>query len=147
MTDGAGTPHPTTAGTALPLPRYQSHKVVEALKIDHVEDQGQRGAILFPVDTRYPAFRVSSEYVAKHQPRAGYYWVRYSDNYESASPAAAFEEGYSLIHPDMREWANAPGSGPLEAAPRVEDTSPAILEQLPIEPLPPQADTDPDLHA
>jgi hypothetical protein len=44
---------------------------------------------------------VTAEYVAKHAPRAGGYWVRYApyddSAYQSYSPAAAFEEGNTLI--------------------------------------------------
>jgi len=40
---------------------------------------------------------VSAEYMAKHTPRAGGYWVRYEDGYESFSPATAFESGYVRV--------------------------------------------------
>ena len=38
----------------------------------------------------------SAEWVFKYAPHVGGYFVRYKDGYESYSPAAAFEEGYSL---------------------------------------------------
>lgn len=37
------------------------------------------------------------EYMQKHQPRAGGYFVVYKDGYESWSPAEAFEEGYTRV--------------------------------------------------
>lgn len=38
---------------------------------------------------------VSQEYFNHHTPEVGGYYVKYSDGYESYSPAKAFEEGYS----------------------------------------------------
>jgi hypothetical protein len=35
----------------------------------------------------------------KPTPEAGWYLVRYANNYESFSPAQAFEEGYTLLIP------------------------------------------------
>jgi hypothetical protein len=34
---------------------------------------------------------------SKPMPEVGWYYVQYPDGYESFSPAAAFEEGYTLI--------------------------------------------------
>lgn len=94
------------AQNANPLPRYRSHKTVEALKIKAIlnadeglpntEDSGER--ILTFEDEGYQAcaFAVSREYMQKHKPQVGGYWVRYSDGYQSWSPAEAFEGGYSL---------------------------------------------------
>ncbi len=100
MTDADVTQAPITAETPLALPRYQSHKTVEALKIEQIiyGDHGG-GATIHPADTRYSPFKVTAEYVAKHGPRAGGYWVRYEDLYESFCPAKAFEEGNTLIVP------------------------------------------------
>lgn len=46
----------------------------------------------------YSPFEVSREYLDKHQPEAGGYYVRYADGYESFSPASAFEKGYTRIY-------------------------------------------------
>ena len=54
------------------------------------------GATLVPEDSHYAEFTVSREYLFKHKPIAGGYYVRYKDGYESFSPALAFEEGYAL---------------------------------------------------
>ncbi len=78
------------------LPRYRSHKTVWALKISHVLTEGQGGgAILTPEDNRYVPFKVSGEYMMKHKPEVGGFYVVYEDGYKSFSPAAAFESGYT----------------------------------------------------
>ncbi len=88
-----------TAQLELPkYPKYRCHKEVHALKIKLIvisEDTGQ--GVITPEDERYSAFVVSSEYVAKHKPQCGGYYVVYEDGYKSWSPAEAFESGYSLI--------------------------------------------------
>ncbi len=37
------------------------------------------------------------DYMRKHQPKIGGYFVVYKDGYKSFSPAEAFEEGYTRI--------------------------------------------------
>lgn len=84
------------AGGQVEMPRYRSHKDVWALKIkDVISNDG--GTMLVPEDSGYSAFAVSGDYIRKHQPTIGGYYVRYKDGYESFSPAQAFEEGYTLI--------------------------------------------------
>ena len=89
------------------LPRYQSHKIVHALKIKSIlfdsmaakfiNRETDGSAMITPEDDRYMSFRVEAEYVHKHQPKVGGYYVVYDDGYESWSPADAFESGYTLI--------------------------------------------------
>jgi hypothetical protein len=102
------------------LPLYQSHKKVWALKIaaiesveqpcicssrtflrpdcpDHGIDDSVEGAEMTPAEKGYAPFRVSREFVLKHKPKVGGYFVQYSDGYKSFSPAQAFEEGYTRI--------------------------------------------------
>jgi hypothetical protein len=55
------------------------------------------GALLEPADMSGPSIPVNAEYLQKHKPRVGGYYVRYADGYESFSPAQAFEEGYTLM--------------------------------------------------
>ncbi|MGH2362046.1 MAG: hypothetical protein ACRDGM_16090, partial [bacterium] len=74
------------------LPRYQCHKRVRALKIAAID-----ACIITPADDRYAAFEVPQEYLAKHQPQPGGYYVVYDDGYESFSPAQTFEQGYTRI--------------------------------------------------
>ncbi len=99
------------------LPQYQCHKKVWALKIVHIEritagyllhvddrtettEQGlQRALAAATGDTRtfWHPISVSEEWVSKHSPQTGGYYVRYEDGYESFSPAKAFEDGYTRI--------------------------------------------------
>lgn len=83
------------------LPRYRSHKEVQALKITGVLPN-PRGYELHFGDAWVPV-EVPVEWVAKHaggrdvEAMAGGYFVVYADGYQSWSPAAAFEGGYRAI--------------------------------------------------
>ena len=79
------------------LPRYRSHKEVWALKIDSITPLDDGSATIVPLDHTYEPMSVSEEYMRKHQPRVGGYWVLYADGYQSWSPAEAFEEGYTKV--------------------------------------------------
>lgn len=81
--------------SAREMPQYQSHKKVWALKIKQVELRPADGHIIHPADEGYGPFEVSDEYVQKHNPQAGGYYVVYADGYTSWSPAEAFESGYA----------------------------------------------------
>lgn len=97
-----------TAPTA-EMPRYTSHKEVQALKIAAIEFDVDKAraegretdatAIITPAEPGYAPFKVSAIYVHKHAPRAGGYYVVYRDGYQSFSPSEAFEEGYTRIAP------------------------------------------------
>jgi len=94
------------------MPRYRCHKDVWALKIQSVEtnlptieelektlagnDDAPGGFLKFE-DPGYGVRAVSTDYMRKHKPVAGGYFVVYKDGYESFSPAEAFEEGYTRI--------------------------------------------------
>lgn len=90
------------------MPRYQCHKRVWALKIKSIEmridttSSSESGppsysALITPEEAGYAPFEVSVEYVAKHKPEVGGYYVVYDDGYKSFSPAKAFEDGYTLM--------------------------------------------------
>lgn len=89
------------------MPRYQSHKQVHALKIATInfdrdaaqaeERETDGSATITPAETGYAPFKVDHEFVHKHKPQAGGYYVIYEDGYKSWSPADAFEAGYTLI--------------------------------------------------
>ncbi len=79
------------------IPLYRSYKTVRAFKIEAVIPRGKGHAVLIPVQEDLPHVEVSEEYLIKHQPKAGGYYVRYKDGYESWSPAEAFENGYTLV--------------------------------------------------
>lgn len=85
------------------LPIYQSHKQVEAIKIEKMIalDNGKVRLI----SPKAEVFAdVEAPYFMKHNPQIGGYYVRYKDGYESWSPAKAFEDGYTDISkPQPRE--------------------------------------------
>lgn len=77
------------------LKKYQSHKVVEAFKIKEVI-----GIKL--MDEQGRALYVDIDYLEKHRPREGGYFVKYEDGYQSFSPADAFESGYTELPSDNK---------------------------------------------
>lgn len=94
------------------LPRYKCHKEVWALKIASIQaarpdgpchvtaeesEETDGSAMITPTDDRYAPFHVSREYMLKHKPEVGGYYVVYQDGYQSFSPARAFESGYIRI--------------------------------------------------
>lgn len=88
-------------GASREMPRYKCHKEVWALKIQGIEREpyGNAGVryTLVPLDIQYAPFEVSQEFMDKHSPRVGGYYVVYKDGYKSFSPADAFEDGYSPV--------------------------------------------------
>lgn len=89
-----------------PLPKYKSHKEVWALKIKSIqldselarkENRETDGGASITPEERFLPIKVNHEYMRKHNPQVGGYYVRYKDGYESFSPAEAFEEGYTLV--------------------------------------------------
>lgn len=80
------------------LPRYECYKRVYVLKIKEIMRVPSGNAFvthfIVPEDWHYSPFEVSLEYITKHSPEAGGYYVLYDDGYESFSPAKAFEDGY-----------------------------------------------------
>ena len=85
------------------MPKYECHKQVWALKIAELRRTGSEneesdgGLIIVPADGGYGAFKVDRDYVAKHKPQIGGYYVVYADGYKSFSPAEAFESGYTRV--------------------------------------------------
>lgn len=83
------------------MQRYRCHKVVQAARIFSLAPQGDGRAVAKwenpAAQDGHDVVMLPAAYVAKHQPVVGGYFVRYEDGYESFSPAAAFESGYTLI--------------------------------------------------
>lgn len=81
------------SGAVLPL--YQCHKQVRACKIEAVAN-GPAGWEIIPTDRALDAIKVTPNFVERHAPRPGGYYVVYRDGYTSYSPAREFEDGYTL---------------------------------------------------
>lgn len=90
------------------MKQYRCHKIVSAMLIAAVHHDMSGGGALdshaaegAPLNGAEPcdAVRVgvSAAYMLKHRPQAGGYYVKYEDGYESFSPAATFEAGYTLL--------------------------------------------------
>ncbi len=79
------------------LPLYQSHKIVGAALIAGVFGRDDGTFSLTFADERISPRDVTGEYVEKHKPEAGGYFVEYEDGYQSWSPAKAFEDGYTPL--------------------------------------------------
>ena len=79
------------------LPTYTCHKQVWALKIENVSTERRmdgKNTLTF-YDRKYKNLEVSQEYMKKHRPHAGGYFVVYKDGYYSFSPSEPFESGYT----------------------------------------------------
>ncbi len=76
------------------MPRYKCHKEVHALKIAKIARCSTGRAEITPEDDGFAPFHVDCEYMNKHEPQVGGYYVVYADGYVSFSPATAFEAGY-----------------------------------------------------
>lgn len=81
--------------TPQPLPVFVCHKKVQAVKILSRGMDGESQHVLYPAADLDP-IPVTVEWLEKHVPKVGGYFVRYADGYESYSPAEAFEDGYTL---------------------------------------------------
>ena len=82
------------SGAMGPWRRWKCHKEVWGEKIVDIV-LSPAGPHILKFDGRFVP--VSDEYMHKHNPQVGGYYVIYDDGYESFSPAKAFEEGYTLI--------------------------------------------------
>lgn len=80
------------------LPQYKCHKVVRAAKITAVAAEFQDGHCELSFDSNGEKWlAIGDGFYEKHEPRPGKYFVVYEDGYQSVSPAAAFEAGYTLV--------------------------------------------------
>lgn len=96
-------PNLTDNSACLPLPTYTCHKEVQAVKItkivyhaDTVDENTETDGSAIIHAERCTPFSVDADYIRKHNPQVGGYFVVYKDGYKSFSPAEAFEEGYAL---------------------------------------------------
>ena len=79
------------------MPKYLCSKTVWALKIKRVDINHNGKALLLIEDEGFAPVEVSKEYVDKHQPEEGGYYVVYVGGYKSFSPADVFDAGYEKI--------------------------------------------------
>ena len=86
------------------MPKYKCHKEVWAFKIKSIVMDGagenretDGSAMMTPCESRFAPIRLSPEYMRKHKPEVGGYYVRYKGGYDSYSPAKAFEDGYTPV--------------------------------------------------
>jgi hypothetical protein len=88
---------------SIEMPKYKCYKEVWALKIKkilftHEKTLDEWGyATIIPEEEEYAPFKVDAEFVKKHNPQEGGYYVVYKDGYKSFSPAEAFETGYEKV--------------------------------------------------
>ena len=90
------------------MTKWQCHKIVHAEKIGKIVRDGEGenretdgSANIFFEGTEniegYTGLKVDHDYMFKHKPEVGGYYVVYEDGYKSFSPAEAFESGYTKI--------------------------------------------------
>lgn len=94
-------------GASAEMPRYRCHKEVRALKIiRYGAERGSAGAAHVPggefiwfmfEDRSERSIKQDDPIIARYKPTVGDYLVVYADGYESFSPGAAFEEGYTRL--------------------------------------------------
>jgi hypothetical protein len=85
----------------------------------------------FPKESRFEPFDVGAEYMVKHNPKPGGYWVLYEGGYQSWSPAEAFEDGYKLLAPGAPVLSNArPMIDPLFASRAVNEPGGAAMNRI-----------------
>lgn len=80
----------------LGLRSFQCHKIVQAAKIETMSSFVGEGPITLHLEGN-KSINVSRDWVMKHSPITGGYFVLYNDGYTSFSPADAFEDGYSRV--------------------------------------------------
>lgn len=140
------------------LPFYTSHKTVQAgiiRELRPVQTAMEGTPVITDLVVTFPAaevngpettiIRVSAEYVGKHKPLVGGYYVKYADGYESWSPADVFEGGYKLTPLAVEAPASEPvtvvfpGGGPVVPPPGVlvepEPDAPAAETAVLAEPV------------
>lgn len=77
------------------MKNYKCHKTVRAGKITAIENLD--GHIYYlKIEDREDVV-VTDDFINRHKPRVGGYYVRYQGGYASFSPAEAFESGYTDI--------------------------------------------------
>lgn len=84
--------------TAKPMPLYQCHKQVRALKTSGFSGNATDGMIAKFIDQPEQPIGIPFDLYLKYKPSPGWYYVVYDDGYEAFSPPEAFEGGYTLVN-------------------------------------------------
>lgn len=85
-------------GVMAEMPKYQCHKKVWALKIKGISlPLNEAGDAELGFYEPFQSILMPREWLDKHSPEVGGYYVVYEDGYKSFSPAEAFEQGYTEI--------------------------------------------------
>lgn len=83
------------------LPQWQSHKRVHAAKITAIEYHENAEDTCFYLhfgdEPGLTPIAVTQGWLNRYGAKVGWYYVVYLDGYASASPAAAFDEGYTRL--------------------------------------------------
>lgn len=80
------------------LPKWQSHKVVRAVKIIQIfHDNTMELDVVDPGTNLCACVAPADKMFARYRPVPGDYYVVYDDGFASISPRAAFEEGYHRL--------------------------------------------------
>lgn len=83
--------------TSAHLDTYVCHKRVQAGKILFMAQDTVNDRLMLHIGSMANILPVPLEYLHRHKPEIGGYYVRYADGYASYSPAAPFEQGYTLV--------------------------------------------------
>lgn len=75
------------------MKQYLCHKKVTATKMSNIVVASDGTATFVAEDGN--TYDLEASFINKHCPVNGGYYVQYEDGYESFSPAAAFEAGYT----------------------------------------------------
>lgn len=115
------------------MKKYKCHKIVAAAAIRSIypyfTDIERQILILDDGAAHNVAYDVSVEWVKAHKVSANGYLVRYDNGYESFSPAAEFEAGYTPWS-ETGEYAEQAGAKRIERKYSVSIQEPAIPPEL-----------------
>lgn len=82
---------------AVHLDTYVCHKRVQAGKILFMARDDANDRLMLHIGGMANILPVPLEYLDRHKPELGGYYVRYADGYASYSPAVPFEQGYTKV--------------------------------------------------
>lgn len=79
------------------LPYWKCHKIVQAGKISLMARDEPNQLLMVHAEPSNMPFAVPLDFLYRHNPTIGGYFVVYEDGYISYSPTAPFEAGYHLL--------------------------------------------------